>query len=186
MKRILTILFAAMALVACNDDETDYDSTTLEEILSTNAGWDYLINTYPFDEQHNEWLSEQLKTKTLIIDLVNQWELENGIWKHQTSIPGGSYAYTILNEQYVRRFIDESVPPFAYKYRDFAYTDDPLEVILEHSRWYNASYPRIIGLYKKKTILIEYEDDGYGNKVRLVGNIVDNRQQMLEQYTTPD
>ena len=182
MKRILTILFAAMAFVACND-EIDYDSMTLEEILSTNAGWDYLIATY--DERDKEEIIELLKTKTWSINGGYQWELENGIWTLRHMDGGLGYDHTILNEQYVRRFIDESVPPFAYKYRDFAYTDDPLEVILEHSRWYNASYPRIIGLYKKKTILIEYEDDGYGNKVRLVGNIVDNRQQMLEQYTTP-
>lgn len=184
MKRILTILFAAMALVACND-EIDYDSMTLDEILSTNAGWDYLIATY--DERDKEEIIELLKTRTLCIVHLYQWQLVNGIWTLRHMDGGSSYDYTILNEQYVRKFLrDGYLPPYTYKYRDYAYTDDPLEVMLEHSRWHNASCPRIIGFYKDKTILIEYEDDGYGNKVRMMGNIVDNRQEMLEQYTTPD
>lgn len=185
MKKIIYLFaFAAMALVACND-EIDYDSMTLEEILSTNAGWDYLIATY--DERDKEEIIEQLKTKTWSINGGYQWELENGIWTLRHMDGGLGYVHTILNEQYVREFLQYGfLPPYTYKYRDYAYTDDPLEVMLEHSRWHNASCPRIIGFYKDKTILIEYEDDGYGNKVRMVGNIVDNRQQMLEQYTTPD
>ena len=72
MKKYLLILLAAMALTACSDsmsDDIDYSTLSIEELVTTGDGVDYLVRTAgPVDEKE---IMEAIADKALFINRNN-------------------------------------------------------------------------------------------------------------------
>lgn len=68
MKKLFILLLAAMAFVACDDDPNDayFEQLSLEELLTTGAGVDFLVRTS--ESVDSNTIVESIKDKVFYVD----------------------------------------------------------------------------------------------------------------------
>ena len=185
MRRIIIILLATITFVACNnDDGIDYSLLTLEEIATTNGGWDYLETHYEaFDY---EQFVAMMTTGYFTVD-CNEYVLTDKRWNHYLAIGTVTRHFTWLDAgtmrecYYLPEYMSEDFQSYYY-YKDFAVTDKNWLHAVVNAKGENS---RVIGLYKDEAILIEYENY-YGQIIRVICRIhKEGQEELLSLYTTP-
>ena len=179
MKKYFLILLAAMALVSCDDmfssDEVDYSTMTIEELLQTGGGIDYLVKQSKeinFDE-----LNERLKTEVLSYSDHNIFELQDGVWV-KVMMDGGGGGYMVLMEDNTFRhcYELEHQPELGKLYETYSAGDNAVvEMVGKMVAW-----SKIVA-YVGDTLVCEYES--YGIPTRFLAFIGPWRESVLSEYT---
>ena len=168
-KAFLIILLAALTFVACNDDEIDYSSLTLEEIVATNGGWNYLTGHY--GSYDYEQLVAMMGTGYFTVNFETYTLTEHG-WEPQFVDGGIARHYAWLDAETMRgcfRLPFDLSTDFQnhYYHKDFTVNKDNwFDSVLDYTK--NA---RVIGLYKDEAILFEYETFRGGDTERMICRI---------------
>lgn len=174
MKKLFILLFAAMAFVACNDEveDIDYSTWTVEELLTTGGGIDYLVSQTK--EINYDELNDRLKTEVLFYWANPVFKLQDGIWT-KTWLDGISGGYMVLMEDNTFRacYEDEQT---AIKY--YIVHDAGDNSVAEMARKMLGG--RIVA-YVGDTLVIEF--DWGGTPTRYLAHFEDNREWVLKTYT---
>ena len=129
MKKLFVLMLATMTFVACNDEEEfiDYSTWTVEELLTTGGGIDYLVSQTK--EINYDELNERLKTEVLSYWLNPVFVLEKGVWMETWQDGGIGGGCMVLMD-------DNAVAEMAGKMMAWskivAYVGDTLVIEYEH------------------------------------------------------
>lgn len=95
MKKLFVLMFAAMAFVACNDEveDIDYSTWTVEELLTTGGGIDYLVSQTK--EINYDELNERLKTEVLFYNRMSAFTQHDGTWVEILLVGGCGGVYGV-------------------------------------------------------------------------------------------
>ena len=176
MKKYLLMLLAAMAFVACNETpDVDYSTWTVEELLTTGEGIDYLVKQTK--EINYDELNERLKTEVLSYWLNPVFVLKNGKWA-ETRMDGFGGGYMVLMEDNTFRdcFEIEHQPELGKIYKTYSAGDNAVvEMVGKMVAW-----SKIVA-YVGDTLVCEYES--YGIPTRFLAHFADCREVVLNKYT---
>ncbi len=179
MKKLFILLLAAMAFVACNDEveDIDYSTWTVEELLTTGGGIDYLVSQTK--EINYDELNDRLKTEVLSYSLYHIFKLQDGIWT-KTWLDGIGGGYMVLMEDNTFRhcFELEHQPELGKLYRTHDAGDNAVaEMVGKMVAW-----SKIVA-YAGDTLVIEYEHGDSRTPARFLARFADCREWVLNKYT---
>ena len=181
MKKLFILLLAAMTFVACNDEEEfiDYSTWTVEELLATGGGIDYLVSQTK--EINYDELNERLKTEVLSYWLNPVFVLEKGVWMETKMIGlGGGYMVLMEDNTFRECFQPELGMALAGMkvYRTYdAYDNAVAEMAGKMMAW-----SKIVA-YVGDTLVIEYEHGDRRTPARFLAKFTDGREWVLNTYT---
>ena len=179
MKKYFLILLAAMALVSCDDmfssDEVDYSTMTIEELLQTGDGIDYLVKQSKeinFDE-----LNERLKTEVLSYCINPVFILQDGVWEKKWMVGGGGGYMVLMEDNTFRHCYElEHQPELGKIYKTYSAGDNAVvEMVGKMVPW-----SKIVA-YVGDTLVCEYES--YWSPTRFLAFIGPWRESVLSEYT---
>lgn len=179
MKKYFLTLLAAMALVSCDDmfssDEVDYSTMTIEELLQTGDGIDYLVKQSKeinFDE-----LNERLKTEVLSYCINPVFILQDGVWEQRWMVGGGGGYMVLMEDNTFRHCYElEHQPELGKLYDTYSAGDNAVvEMVGKMVPW-----SKIVA-YVGDTLVCEYES--YGIPTRFLAFIGPWRESVLSEYT---
>ncbi len=179
MKKLFILLLAAMAFVACNDEEEfiDYSTWTVEELLTTGGGIDYLVSQTK--EINYDELNERLKTEVLSYCVNPVFVLQDGVWV-ETLMLGGVSGFMVLMEDNTFRhcYELEHAPKWGKLYQTHdAYDNAVAEMVGKMMAW-----AKIVA-YVGDTLVIEYEHGDRRTPTRFFAKFTDGREWVLNTYT---
>ena len=178
MKKLFILLLAAMAFVACNDEEEfiDYSTWTVEELLTTGGGIDYLVSQTK--EINYDELNERLKTEVLSYGRYKVFELEKGVWMEIWKDGAGAGCMVLMEDNTFRHCFElEHAPMWGKLYRTHDAGDN---AIVEMVR---AMCADKIVAYAGDTLVLEYEISDYKIPTRFLAHFSDGREWVLNTYT---
>ncbi|MBE6190243.1 MAG: hypothetical protein E7145_04800 [Rikenellaceae bacterium] len=178
MKKLFILLLAAMAFVACNDEEEfiDYSTWTVEELLATGGGIDYLVSQTK--EINYDELNERLKTEVLSYCMNPVFVLQDGVWVETLMIGSGAGCMVLMEDNTFRHCFElEHAPKWGKLYRTHDAGDN---AIVEMVR---AMCADKIVAYAGDTLVIEYEITDYKIPTRFLAHFYDGREWVLNTYT---
>lgn len=179
MKKLFILLLAAMTFVACNEEEEfiDYSTWTVEELLTTGGGIDYLVSQTK-EINYNE-LNERLKTEVLSYCVNPVYVLQDGVWV-ETLMLGGVSGFMVLMEDNTFRhcYELEHAPKWGKLYQTHdAYDNAVAEMVGKMMAW-----AKIVA-YVGDTLVIEYEHGDRRTPARFLAKFTDGREWVLNTYT---
>ena len=182
MKKLFILLLAAMAFVACNDEEEfiDYSTWTVEELLTTGGGIDYLVSQTK--EINYDELNERLKTEVLSYCVNPVFVLEKGVWTEtwQDGGIGGGYMVLMEDNTFRHCYELEYAPKWGKLYQTHdAYDNAVAEMVGKMMAW-----AKIVA-YVGDTLVIENDWKRYSDEkpTRFLAKFTDGREWVLNTYT---
>lgn len=181
MKKLFILLLAAMTFVACNEEEEfiDYSTWTVEELLTTGGGIDYLVSQTK--EINCDELNERLKTEVLSYCVNPVFVLQDGVWV-ETLMLGGVSGFMVLMEDNTFRhcYELEHAPKWGKLYQTHdAYDNAVAEMVGKMWAW-----AKIVA-YVGDTLVIENDWKRYSDEkpTRFLAKFTDGREWVLNTYT---
>ena len=179
MKQILTILFAAVALMACDDEQ---DNIRFNELIATPEGWNYVLENY--NQVDIEQANVLLKSKT-ICHGDSYYEEVDGEWKLVQCYSGVQNYYVVTDDSKIFLYTTP-VGPYIRPLPNPS-IDTPYETIINYifsgltyeNSWY-ATTPRAIAQYKDEAIIFEYTSKA-DTRCLIIVFFIDNRPEILER-----
>ena len=181
MKKLFILLLATMTFVACNDEEEfiDYSTWTVEELLTTGGGIDYLVSQTK--EINYDELNERLKTEVLSYGLCKVFELEKGVWMEIWKDGGGAGCMVLMEDNTFRHCFElEHAPKWGKLYQTHdAYDNAVAEMVGKMWAW-----AKIVA-YVGDTLVIENDWKRYSDEkpTRFLAKFTDGREWVLNTYT---
>ncbi len=180
MKKLFILLLAAMAFVACNEEKEfiDYSTWTVEELLTTGGGIDYLVSQTKkinYDE-----LNERLKTEVLFYNDSRIYTKRDDVWT-TAMVDGNLYPCFVLMENNTFRmcFEVEHEPMWGMLYRTYNVGDNAVVEMVEQM----DAGAKIVA-YIGDTLVVEYYWNGDSNMLtRALAYFADCREWVLNTYT---
>ena len=177
MKKYLLILLAAMALTACSDsmsDDIDYSTLSIEELVTTGDGVDYLVRTAgPVDEKE---IMEVIADKALFINRNNVFFYENG-WT-QPVLYGAGWGYLLQLDDENLLECSYMMPEGCYEYTKKEHKGDVYAVVLYEVA--ESTDAKVVA-YEEHVLVVEYTDI-YGRLTRQVVQVQDVRDKIVNDY----
>ena len=174
MKKLFILLLATMAFVACEDDPNDayFEQLSLEELLTTGAGVDFLVRTS--ESVDSNTIVESIKDKVFYVDRNEVFVYDEG-WGNPL-LNGAGASYTLFWDDYT-----------IYKcWWNFAENCESYRKI-EHDGDHYAALMRQFGkdaqvvVFVENVLIIQYHDD-YGRFIRQIAYIEDRRDEIIEKF----
>lgn len=178
MKKFLVVMLATMVFVACNNeavDDIDYSTWTVEELLTTGDGIDYLVKQSKeinFDELNN-----RLKTEVLSYCINPVFILQDGVWEKKWMVGGGGGYMVLMEDNTFRHCYElEHQPELGKLYETYSAGDNAVvEMVGKMVAW-----SKIVA-YVGDTLVCEYES--YGIPTRFLAFVGPWRESVLSEYT---
>lgn len=178
MKKLFILLLIVIAFVACNNeavDDIDYSTWTVEELLTTGGGIDYLVSQSK--EINYDELNNRLKTEVLGYNDHIKYIKRDGVWSGE-KINGNICPFFVLMENNTFRMCYEPSHDWSrgkgYKTYD-AHDNAVAEMVGK------MEARAKIKAYAGNAIVIEFYS-GYGYPCRAIATFRNLREQMLNEY----
>ena len=180
MKKLFILLLATMAFAACNDEEgfIDYSTWTVEELLTTGGGIDYLVSQTK--EINYDELNERLKTEVLFYNDSRIYTKRDDVWT-TAMVDGNLCPCFVLMENNTFRmcFEVEHAPMWGMLYRTYNVGDNAVVEMVEQM----DAGAKIVA-YIGDTLVVEYYWNGDSNMLtRALAYFADCRESVLNTYT---
>lgn len=179
MKKLFVLMLAAMVFVACEDNPNDayFEQLSLEELLSTGGGVDFLVRRSEVIDGDN--VIDAIKDKVLNVDRNEIFMYDEG-WSTPDLIGGVTVYFVIWDDNSIYSCWTSDYPS-----DESGYTLKRLKIA--HDGDHYAALMRQFGkdaevvAFVENVLIIQYHDD-YGRFIRQIAYIRDSRDRIVEIY----
>ena len=174
MKKLFVLMLAAMVFVACEDNPNDayFEQLSLEELLSTGGGVDFLVRSSGTIDE--DTVIEAIQDNVLDVNRNDIFMYDEG-WSTPVLNGAGASYWVIWNDNSIYCCWDNHIDDSPNKYK------------IEHDGDHYAALMRQFGkdaqvvVFVENVLIIQYHDD-YGRFIRQIAYIRDCRDRIVEIY----
>lgn len=177
MKKFFVLLLAAMVFTACSDSlsgDIDYSTLSIEELVTTGDGVDYLVRTAGTVDEAE--VAKTIADKVLYVNRNDLFYLEKS-WV-QPEIYGASFGYLLLLDNQTLLVCSYAMPESCYMYDKKELKGDAYAALINEAA--NGEGASVVA-YVENVLVVEYTDV-YGRLTRQVVRIQNLRDKIVNDY----